>query len=80
MQGTLANLFSPNRDWDFQQGATNQAVVANWTELAAGYSAHAQAAVNIDLSACLDNLLSDIKQAGQVISEVIEVIGAIAGA
>jgi hypothetical protein len=79
MQGTIANLFNPNRDWNFQEQTTNQTVAANWSNLTAGYSWQAQASANLDLIQVINDLLNDLKAAGQIIQTVIQVIGTAAG-
>jgi hypothetical protein len=78
MQGTVANLFSPNREYNWTTNATNQDVANRWAELSAGWTYQGSAQATADWGSMLQDLLNAFEQAGQDISTVIQVLGPLA--
>ena len=66
--------------YSFNNNGTNPSLAANWRFLQFGYTAHDQVNAGLDLGATWTAIVNWYNQNEQTIDEVVEVVGAIAGA
>ncbi len=66
--------------YSFNNKGTNPSLAANWQFLQLGYTAHDQVNAGLDLGATWTAIENWYKQNEQTINEVVQVVGAIAGA
>jgi hypothetical protein len=72
-QGTVDNIFGPNRDHDWSTSGYNASLQASWHDIQQGYSQKWEATESWDLN----GLFNDIKAAIGYVSTVVSVVGAI---
>ena len=71
MGGTLS---SDGRDWDFDLKGVNNDIKSNWADIASSSRAECRSRVNVDIA----DIISTVKQAVEVVGEVIKVIQVVA--
>ena len=71
------HIFGAERDHDWATNGTNAEIANHWADLAGAASWRCTSEIDTDVVAMLKTLVDEIKQAGQVVAEVIAVVGPI---
>ena len=71
VNGTEGVITGGSRDFDWDNSGTNDALKANWDDLAGGWAGHADASASLSIP----DLWNDLKAAVGAIAQVIAVVG-----